>query len=468
VRCSTRRRHRVAIVGGGFGGLFAAKRLAGTDVDVTLIDRTNHHLFQPLLYQVATGLLSEGDIAPPLREVLSNQRNASIVLGDVVGIDLDSRSLTIQTVNDRSEIAYDSLIVATGASQSYCGHPEFAHDAPGMKTIDDALELRGRIFGGFEMSEREPDPNVLRRWLTFVIVGAGPTGVELAGQLVDLSRHSLRGNFRRIDPAQARIVLLDASPTILGAFPDSLRQRGMRDLQDLGVEIHLGTAVTGIDEGGVDTNSAEPRLRRIEAATKIWAAGVQASSLGQVLAAATGAELDRAGRVRVEPDCTLPARPEVFVIGDLMSLSGLPGISQVAIQSGRHAADTIRRRMAGNNTPRPFRYRHLGSMATIALFRALAAIGRLRVAGFPAWVLWLVVHVAALIGFKNRLSVLLKWTVAFVGGRRIERVITRQQVFARHALAAQAALTLPDATRVQGSPSCDALVLGRNTPLRPN
>ncbi|MEA3154443.1 MAG: hypothetical protein QOK44_2032, partial [Betaproteobacteria bacterium] len=333
-------------------------------------------------------------------------------------------------------------------SQSYFGHPEFAHHAPGMKTIDDALELRGRIFGAFEMAEREPDPSARRRWLTFVVVGAGPTGVELAGQLIELSRHSLRGNFRRIDPAEARIVLLDASPTILGAFPESLRQRGTRDLQDLGVEMHLGTVVTGVDERGVETNSADPRLRRIEAAAKIWAAGVQASPLGQMLAAAAGAELDRAGRVKVEPDCTLPGHPEVFVIGDLMSLAGLPGVSQVAIQSGRHAADTIRRRITGDDTPRPFHYRDRGAMATIALFRALATIGRVRVAGFAAWVLWLAVHLAALIGFRNRVFVLFNWTAALLGGGRAERVVTAQQVFGRHAMAAQAAVTRGEVPRV--------------------
>ena len=440
-------RHRVAIVGGGFGGLFAARRLARADVDVTLIDRTNHHLFQPLLYQVATGLLSEGDIAPPLRQVLRDQRNASVVLGEVVAIDLEKHRLTVQTLDHRDEIPYDSLIVATGSSQSYFGHPEFAHHAPGMKTIDDALELRGRIFGAFEMAERETDPEARRRWLTFVLVGAGPTGVELAGQLVELSRHSLRGNFRRIEPAQARIVLLDSSPTILGAFPDSLRQRGTRDLRDMGVEVHLGTVVTRVDETGVETNSADPRLRRIEAATKIWAAGVQASPLGRMLATAAGAELDRAGRVKVEADCTLPGHPEVFVIGDLMSLEGLPGVSQVAIQSGRHASDTIRRRIAGDTTPRPFRYRNLGAIATISVFRALASIGGLRVAGFPAWVLWLVVHLAALVGFRNRLSVLFNWTVAFLGGGRRERVVTAQQVFGRHAMAAQAAATRADTSR---------------------
>jgi NADH:ubiquinone reductase (H+-translocating) len=437
---STGRRHQVAIIGGGFGGLSAARRLRRADVDVTLIDRTNHHLFQPLLYQVATGILSEGDIAPPLRDLLRDQRNASVVLGDVVAVDLGARRLAVETLDRRGEITYDTLIVATGASQSYFGHPEFAHDAPGMKTIDDALELRGRILGAFELAEREPDPVSRRRFLTFVVVGAGPTGVELAGQLAELSRHALRRNFRRIDPAEARIVLLDAAPAVLGAFPESLRQRAMRDLRDIGVEVRLGAAVTHVDEHGLNTNVAEFSLRRIEAATKIWAAGVQASPLGRMLAAAASAELDRAGRVKVEDDCTLPGRPEVFVIGDLMKLGELPGVSQVAIQSGRHAADTIRRRLAGDTTHRPLRYRDYGSMATISRFRALATIGRLRLAGFPAWVLWLFVHLAALTDFKHRLSVFFNWTIGLLGGGRAERVITLQQVFGRHAMAAHSAV----------------------------
>jgi NADH dehydrogenase len=309
-------------------------------------------------------------------------------------------------------------------------------EAPGMKTIDDALELRGRILGAFEMAEREPDPISRRRFLTFVVVGAGPTGVEVAGQLVELSRHTLRRNFRRIDPSDARIVLLDAAPTILGAFPESLRHRAMRDLMDIGVEVHLGTAVTHVDERGLNTSAKEASLRRIEAATKIWAAGVQASPLGRLVAAAAGAELDRSGRVKVESDCTLPGHPEVFIVGDLMNLGDLPGVSQVAIQSGRHAAGTIRRRLANDTVRRPFRYRDYGSMATISRFRALAAVGRVRVAGFPAWVLWLVVHLAALTGFKHRLSVFFNWTVGLLGGGRTERVITRQQVFGRHAMAA--------------------------------
>jgi NADH dehydrogenase len=428
------RRHHVVIVGCGFGGLFAAKTLRRAEVDITVIDRTNHHLFQPLLYQLATGLLSEGDIAPPIRDVLRHQRNTQVVLGEVVDIELDARQVTVDTIGQRSRLAYDSLIVATGVSQSYFGHPEFAHDAPGMKTIDHALELRGRIFGAFEMAERATDPAARRPWLTFVVIGAGPTGVELAGQLAELSQKSLRGNFRHIDPAEARVVLLDAASTILPAFPESLRERAARDLRDMGVEIRVGTMVTGVDEHGVDTNSTESQARRIDAATKIWAAGVEASPLGRMLAAAPGVELDRAGRVRVEPDCTIPGHPEVFVIGDLMSLDQLPGVAQVAIQSGGHSSRTIIRRLAGDTTRRPFRYCHLGTMATISRLRAIAELGRLHVSGFPAWVLWLLVHLMTLTGFKNRLSVLFNWTVAFFGRGRAQRVITAQQVFARHAL----------------------------------
>jgi NADH:ubiquinone reductase (H+-translocating) len=440
-RLTTPRRHRVAIVGCGFGGLFAAKQLRHADVDVIVIDRTNHHLFQPLLYQVATGILSEGDIAPPIRDVLRHQRNATVVLGDVVGIDLHARRLTTETVGRRTEIAYDSLILASGASQSYFGHPEFAHDAPGMKTIDDALELRGRIFGAFEMAESETDPDERRRWLTFVVIGGGPTGVEVAGQLVELSRRALRGNFRHIDPAAARIVLLDSGPAILRSFPEPLRQRTARDLRAMGVEIYVGTRVTALDERGIETSSADPELRRLEAATKFWAAGVEASPLGRLVAEAAGAEIDRAGRVKVEPDCTLPGHPEVFVIGDLMSLEGLPGVAQVAIQSGRHVAETIARRIAGDTTPRPFRYRDLGTMATISRFRAIAVRGRLRASGFVAWVSWLVVHLVALAGFKNRISVLFNWTIAFLSDRRAQRVITKQQVFAREALQTRESLT---------------------------
>ena len=435
----TSRRHRVVIVGAGFGGLFAAKALRRADVDVTVIDRTNHHLFQPLLYQLATGILAEGDIAPPTRDILRRQRNASVMLGEVEAIDLDARRLTVNTLGLCSDVRYDSLIVATGTEQSYFGHPEFARHAPGMKTIDDALELRGRIFGAFEMAEREPDPQLRSMWLTFVVVGAGATGVELTGQIVELARGSLRRNFRRIDPAESRIVLLDAHATILRNFPESLQRRTVRHLERMGVEIHLGAKVTGVDECGVDTNAENPRLRRIEAATKIWAAGVEASPLGRMVAEPAGAPTDRAGRVQVGPNCTLPGHPEVFVVGDLMSLDGLPGVAQVAIQSGRHAATTIVRTLEGDSRERPFRYRDKGTMATISRFHAIASIGRLRLSGIAAWVMWLAVHLIALTGFKNRAAVGCNWGLAFLGRGRLQRAITTQQVFARQVRELQAA-----------------------------
>ena len=426
--------HRVAIVGGGFGGLFAAKALQRADVEVTLIDRANHHVFQPLLYQVATGILSEGSVAPPLRDILRHQQNAEVLLGEVVDVDLESRSLTVETLGRRRELGYDSLIVAAGAAQSYFGHDEFAEHAPGMKTIDNALELRGRIFGALDLAEHETDAEARRRLMTFVVVGAGPTGVELAGQLIELTRHALRGNFRSIDPTQARVVLLDAAPSILASFPPSLQQRTARDLERMGVEIHLRTLVTGVDADGIETNSDDPQLQRIEAATKIWAAGVEASPLGRQIADASGAEVDRTGRVKVEPDLTLPGHPEVFVVGDLMSLGDLQGVARVAIDSGKHAAETIERRLAGDTSPRPFQYHDRGSTATISRFRAVARIGRLNLAGFPAWLLWLFVHLVGLTGFKNRILVLAHWTIVFFGNGRSERTITEQQVFARQAL----------------------------------
>src|SRR5512133_3028054 len=409
-------RHRVVIVGCGFGGLFATRALRRADVDVTIIDRNNHHLFQPLLYQLATGILSEGDIAPPIRDILRHQSNATVLLGEVKQIDLQHRSLTVDTLGLYSEVPYDTLILATGASQSYFGRPEFARHAPGMKTIDNAQELRSRIFGAFEMAEREPDAAVRNAWLTFVVVGAGPTGVELAGQIAELARRSLHHNFRRIDPSTARVVLLDAAPTILPAFPEELQRRTARTLEDMGVEIRLGAMVTGVDQSGIDTNSKDQRFRRLEAATKIWAAGVEASPIGRIVARAAGADVvDRAGRVQVLPDCTLPGHPEVFVIGDLMNLDRLPGLAQVAIQSGRHAAFTIVRRLSGDKTQRPFRYRDRGTMATISRFHAIASIGPVQSSGFFAWLLWLVIHLYALTGFKNRIAVLANWLIAFLG-----------------------------------------------------
>jgi NADH:ubiquinone reductase (H+-translocating) len=431
--------HRVVIVGGGFAGLFAVKALRRAPVEVVVVDRTNHHLFQPLLYQVATGVLSEGDIAPPIRDVLRHQGNARVVLGEVVDVDVDDRRLTVETLGHEMTLSYDSLIVATGASQSYFGHDEYAHDAPGMKTIDDALELRGRIFGAFEMAELETDAEGRAAWLTFAVVGAGPTGVELAGQIAELSRRSLGANFRAFDPREARIVLLDALDTVLPSFPEGLRGRAHRDLERLGVEIRLGTRVTGVDATGLDLGDD-----RLEAHTRIWAAGVEASSLGRMVAERAGAGVDRAGRVEVAPDCSVPGHREVFVVGDLMALDGLPGLAEVAMQSGHHAARTIARGLRGH-PPEPFRYRDLGTMATICRFRAVVTLGRLQVGGFIGWLMWLVVHLAFLTGFKNRVSAVANWTVAFVGRGRRQRTITARQVLGRTRGVAPAADPSPNA-----------------------
>ena len=339
-------RHRVVIVGGGFGGLAAAKALRRAPVDVVVVDRQAHHLFQPLLYQVATGLLSQGDIAPPLRDVLRHQRNAEVVLAEVGRVDLERRTVNCQLLDRTWELAYDSLIVATGSAQSYFGRDEFALHAPGMKTIDDALEVRGRIFGAFELAELEEDAERRAAWLTFVVVGAGPTGVEMAGQIAELSRFSLPSNFRRIDTAAARIVLVDAAPRILASFDERLARRAAARLERMGVEVRTGTLVTGMDAGGVELQTSAG-VERLAAVTKVWSAGVQASPLGRMLTAEAGLEPHRSGQVPVESDCTLPGHPEVFVIGDLMALDRLPGLAEVAIQSGRHAAGEIRRRLDG-------------------------------------------------------------------------------------------------------------------------
>lgn len=424
-------KHRVVVIGAGFGGLFAARRLGRAPVDFTVIDRTNHHLFQPLLYQVATGILSEGDIAPPTRDVLRKAKNGRVLLGEVMSIDLGARELVVETVGRQSSIPYDSLIVATGASQSYFGRDDFAEHAPGMKTIDDALELRGRIFGAFEMAELDSEAERRDAWLTFAVVGAGPTGVELAGQIAELSRRALNRNYRSFDPAGARIILIEAGDRILAPFPESLQRRAARDLKRLGVEIRLGTRVTDLDADGLEVQLPDGSAIRIASRTKVWAAGVKASSLGAVLAEQSTATLDRSGRVEVLPDCSLPGHPEVFIVGDLMSLNGLPGVAEVAMQSGLHAAITIHKRLAGRTDPRVFKYRDLGTMATISRFRAIVSVGRLRIGGLLGWLTWLLIHIAFLTGFKNRFAAVANWTVAFLGRGRRQRVITQQQIFAR-------------------------------------
>jgi NADH dehydrogenase len=425
--------HRVVIVGGGFGGLFAARTLRRGPIEVTLVDRHNHHLFQPLLYQVATGILSEGEIAPPIRSVLRRQRNLRVELAEVSGFDLEARRLTATRPDGKPfSIPYDSLIVAAGAGQSYFGHDEFSRWAPGMKTINDALELRGRILGAFEMAALEPDPDQQREWLTFVVVGGGPTGVEIAGQIGELSRRVLKDDFRKIDPTSARILLFDGGKAILAGFGDRLSAKGARGLERLGIEIHTESIVTSIDRDGVVVRSGDDE-QRIAARTKIWAAGVQASPLAGMLGEASGAEVDRAGRVAVLSDCTLPGHPEVFAIGDMMSLDGLPGVAEVAMQQGLHASNTIKRRLRGQET-KDFRYRDLGSMATISRFSAVVSFKGIRLSGFLGWLVWLFVHLAFLTGFKNRFATVGRWAIAFIGSGRPQRTITMQQIVSRVAI----------------------------------
>jgi NADH:ubiquinone reductase (H+-translocating) len=427
-------RHQVVIIGSGFGGLFGAKALKRADADVTMIAKTTHHLFQPLLYQVATGILSQGEIAPPTREVLADQRNAQVVLGEVTGIDLERKVVTSDVLGRVRETPYDSLIVAAGAGQSYFGNDHFAEFAPGMKSIDDALELRGRIFGAFELAELAETEEEVDRLLTFVVVGAGPTGVEMAGQIAELAHHTLRKDFRRINTKGARVILLDAAPQVLPPFGKKLGEKTKRDLEKRGVEVRLGEMVTNVDEFGLEVRRKDGTEERIETVTKVWAAGVQASPLGKTLAEQSGAPLDRAGRIGVNPDLTLPGHPEVFVVGDMISLDNLPGVAQVAIQGAKYAAKEIRNRVENKPPQGPFKYFDKGSMATISRFSAVAMVGKLRITGIIAWLMWLAVHLVYLTGFKNRFTTLIKWTVTFISNDRSERVATEQQIFGRLAL----------------------------------
>jgi NADH dehydrogenase len=416
-------RHRVVVVGGGFGGLPACRLLGEMPVDVTLIDRRNHHLFQPLLYQVATGILAPGQIAPALRHVLRRHDNVRVELAEVTGFDLDQRVVhAVRPPHDPIEVPYDSLIVAAGVDQSYFGHDELALHAPGMKTLDDALELRRRIFGAFELAETARDAAEREAWLTIVVVGAGPTGVEIAGQIRELASRTLRGEFREFDPESVRVVLVDGGKEPLATFGDNLSARATRELEHIGVELRMGARVTGVDMLGVDVESAD-RTERISARTVIWAAGVQASPLAAMLAAATGAETDRAGRIAVLADLTLPGHPEVFAVGDMVTLDELPGVAEVAMQGGLHAANTIRRRMRGEEVL-AFKYRDLGSVATIGRFRAICSVRRLRLSGFAAWIVWLFVHLAFLTGFGNRLRTMWSWFWAMLGRNRPERVFS--------------------------------------------
>ena len=417
-------RPRIVIVGGGFGGLYAARALRRAEADVTLVDRRNFHLFQPLLYQVATGALSPANIAAPLRSIVKRQRNTRVLLADVQGFDLDRRA----ALTDAGEIPYDVLVVATGATHAYFGHDGWERWAPGLKTIEDATEMRRRILLAFEKAEVATDPARRRAFLTFVIVGAGPTGAELAGALAEIARRTLRDDFRTIDPAEARILLVEAGPRVLATYPEDLSEKARVQLASLGVDVRLGASVSDVREGVVEVAYAG-RRETIEAATVLWAAGVAASPLGAALARASGAEVDRAGRVRVEKDLTLPGHPEVFVIGDLMTLGGrdgkpLPGVAPVAMQQGRHVARTVLALLADRPGPGAFAYHDKGSMATIGRGRAVADFGFARFAGYPAWLAWLFIHLMYLVQFGNRVLILVQWAWSYLTWNRSARLIT--------------------------------------------
>ncbi len=407
--------HHVVIVGGGFGGLYAARALRRAPVRVTLLDRRNHHLFQPLLYQVASAALSPGDIAAPIRSILNNQPNVQVLLAEAVAVDVAGKRVLLAD----GELGYDSLILATGATHSYFGHHAWAAHAPGLKTIEDALEIRRRVLSAYEAAEREVDPVRRAAWMTFVIIGAGPTGVEMAGALSEIARHTLERDFDSIDPRRARVVLIEGQDRVLPGYPPGLSSSALKQLERLEVEVRLGARVSAVNADGVSMGE-----ERLHARTAIWAAGVAASPLGSSL----GVPLDQAGRVQVAPDLTIPGRDDVYVIGDLATLEQdgrpVPGVSPAAMQEGRHAAHNVMRRLRGLPA-RPFRYLDKGSFAAIGRGAAVGDLfGRLHLSGMPAWLAWLGIHIYFLIGFRNRLLVMFGWAYSYLTWRRGARLIT--------------------------------------------
>ncbi|MGC1275670.1 MAG: NAD(P)/FAD-dependent oxidoreductase [Planctomycetaceae bacterium] len=420
----TKPRHRVVIIGGGFGGLNAASAFRRADVDVTLVDRRNFHLFQPLLYQVATGALSPAHIAAPLRSVLRRQKNCTVILGEVVDFDPPAGKVILAD----GELPYDSLIVAAGSTHSYFGHDEWAPLAPGLKTIEDATEMRRRILFAFERAERETDPELRKAWMTFVVVGGGPTGVELAGALSEISRHTLRYDFRHIDPSEAHLMLVDAGDRVISQFPSDLSERAEYDLNRLRVEVRKHTYVTNVEEGVV-TLTRDDANERIACRTVLWAAGVQASPLARKLGEAVAAEVDRAGRIKVLSDCTVPGHPEIFAIGDMAQCPGpdgtiLPGVAPVAMQQATFAANIIKARLAGTAPPDVFHYHDRGILATIGRSKAVAQIGRWKFKGTIAWLMWLFIHVMQLVQFASRIAVLFQWAYSYFTYDRTARLIT--------------------------------------------
>jgi NADH dehydrogenase len=422
-------RPRVVIIGGGFAGLFAARALRRAPVQVTLIDRRQHHLFQPLLYQCATGILSEGKIAAPLRNVLRKQRNVECVLAEVTGIDPGRRLvLARRPLGDQAEFGYDYLIVGAGVQQSYFGHDEFAQYAPGMKSISDALVIRRRVFGAFEMAESATDPAERRRWLTFALVGAGPTGVELAGQIREMATKTLRAEYRHINPGEARVLLFDGGGAPLAPFGPKLSAKAAKSLDKLGVEQHMHAIVTNVDANGLSVRTEDGTEASYEAGTVLWTAGVAGPPVAAAIAQVTGAKQDRAGRIEVGPDLSIPGHPEIMVTGDVMSLNKLPGVAEVAMQTGLYAGRRIRREVTGRAFAKPFRYYDLGSAAYISRGRAVVSVGRLQFAGFPGWVVWLFIHIGFLTGYRNRFGAVFSWWFAFTRGLRRERTFTTREV----------------------------------------
>jgi NADH dehydrogenase len=419
--------HRVVIVGGGFGGLYAAQALRKAAVEITLVDRRNFHLFQPLLYQVATGGLSPANIAAPLRAVLRRQRNTTVLLAEVTGFDLAARQVLLAP---EGRLGYDSLVVATGSRHSYFGHPEWEAAAPGLKTLEDATTMRRRILKAFEEAERSTDPAVQQAMLTFVVVGGGPTGVELAGAVAETAHTTLRGNFRRINPASAKVLLLEAGDRILAPYPPVLSAKAAKSLANLGVTVRTGTMVTDVKPGQVAVKVGG-QAEVIPTHTVLWGAGVEASPLARMLADATGAKADRAGRVEVTPELGLPGHPEVFVIGDMalfLHQTGkpLPGVAQAAMQMGKYASDAIQRRLAGQPPAGPFHYKDLGNMATIGRASAVADLGWLHLSGYVAWLAWLFIHLMYLIAFENRVLVMFQWAWNYFTRGRAARLITAE------------------------------------------
>lgn len=430
-------KHRVVVIGSGFGGLSAAQQFKGRDdVEVTIVARTGHHLFQPLLYQVATGILSVGEIAPSTRMILRGQDNARVVLGDVENVDVENKTLYAEMGHVSFAVEYDSLIVAAGAGQSYFGNDHFEVYAPGMKTIDDALELRSRILGCFEQAEITEDDEERRRLLTFIIVGAGPTGVEMAGQVAELAHKTLTDSFRAINPADARVVLLDAAPLVLPPFGENLGGKARQALEKLGVEVQLNAMVQNVDYDGIEVKDSNGEIRRISASCKIWSAGVAASPLGKHLAEQTGAEVDRAGRVMVNEDFSLPGQKNIFLIGDMVNLNNWPGVAPFAQQGGRYVAKLISNELDGASPTqrKPFKYFDKGSMATVSRYSAVVKVGKFEISGFVAWVMWLAVHLATLVGFRNRFMAIVSWGMQVNGNRRAQLTSTKQWAYGRQAM----------------------------------